>query len=172
VTAVARRLVGERTLDVSSDARGAVSVRLDGEDVSEAIRAPEMSMGASRVSAIAGVRVELLGLQRRAGQNGGVVLEGRDIGTVVFPDAEAKFFLTARPEVRARRRCAELEAKGQTVDYETTLAEVRTRDSQDSSRSVSPLRVAEDAILIDASDICIDAVVEQMAAHVGKQSAR
>jgi CMP/dCMP kinase len=168
VTELARTLVKGRRLEVSSDARGAVCVRLDGEDVSDAIRAPEMSMGASRVSAIASVRAELLDLQRRAGEKGGVVLEGRDIGTVVFPDAEVKFFLTAEPEVRARRRCEELEAKGQAVDYETTLAEVRKRDRQDSSRSVSPLRIADDAIVIDSSEVSIDGVVEQMAARVAE----
>jgi CMP/dCMP kinase len=172
VTAVARDLVRERRIEVSSDARGSVCVRLAAEDVSEAIRAPDMSMGASRVSAIAGVRAELLGLQRQAGENGGVVLEGRDIGTVVFPDAEVKFFLTAKPEVRARRRCEELEAKGQAVDYETTLAEVRKRDQQDSSRTVSPLRVADDAIVIDSSFAPIDDVVEQMAGRVAERLRR
>jgi cytidylate kinase len=172
VTRVARELVRERRIEVSSDARGAIVVRLGADDVSEAIRAPEMSMGASRVSAIAGVRAELLGLQRQAGENGGVVLEGRDIGTVVFPDAEVKFFLSAKPEVRARRRCEELEAKGQAVDYETTLSEVRQRDEQDSSRAASPLRVADDAIVIDSSEVPIDVVVEQMAAYVAKRFAR
>jgi cytidylate kinase len=172
VADVTRALVRKGALEISSDDTGAVRVRIGADDVSEAIRAPEMSMGASRVSAIAEVRAELLDLQRRAGQKGGLVLEGRDIGTVVYPDAEVKFFLTARPEVRARRRCEELEAKGGTVDYETTLAEVCRRDQQDSSRSVSPLRVADDAIVIDSSDVSIDAVVEQMAAHVAKRSVR
>jgi cytidylate kinase len=172
VTAVARRIVDERLLEVSSDANGAARVRLGADDVSEAIRAPQMSMGASRVSAIAGVRAALLNMQRRAGENGGIVLEGRDIGTVVFPDAEVKFFLTAKPEVRARRRREELAAKGQAVDYETTLAEVRKRDEQDSLRAVSPLKIADDAIVIDSSDVSIDTVVERMAALVAERSAR
>jgi CMP/dCMP kinase len=172
VTDVARGLVKGRRLKVSSDAAGAVCVLLDAEDVSEAIRGPEMSMGASRVSAISAVRAELLDMQRQAGEKGGVVLEGRDIGTVVFPDAEVKFFLTAKPEVRARRRCEELEAKGQAVDYETTLAEVCKRDQQDSSRAVSPLRVADDAIVIDSSDVSIDGIVDRMAARVAEWSRR
>jgi len=172
VTAVAHKLVQRRNIELSSDAHGTVRVSLGREDVSEAIRAPEMSMGASRVSAIAAVRAELLDLQRMAGEKGGVVVEGRDIGTVVFPDAEVKFFLTARPEVRARRRCDELAAKGQPVDYETTLAEVLRRDQQDSSRPVSPLRMAEDAVLVDSSDMSIDGVVEHMAAEVAKRFVR
>jgi cytidylate kinase len=137
-------------------------VTLDGEDVSEAIRTPEMSMGASTVSAHPGVRAALLEMQRAAGRDGGVVLEGRDIGTVVFPDAELKFFLTARPEVRAKRRTDELAAKGQIVSFEETLAEVRRRDAQDSGRAVAPLRQADDAELVETSAMTIDEAV----AHV------
>ena len=110
-----------------------------------------MGMGASTVSAHPAVRDALLDLQRQAGRGGGVVLEGRDVGTVVFPDAEVKFFLTARPEVRARRRFDELAAKGLTTTFEETLEDVRRRDEQDTSRAVAPLKQAADAMLIDGS---------------------
>src|SRR5262249_4829586 len=120
-------------------------VCLRGEDVSLAIRAPDMGLGASRVSAIPKVRAALLDMQRRAGEGGGVVMEGRDIGTVVLPDAEAKFFLTASPEVRAKRRFDELSAAGATVTLEDTLNDVIQRDRADTERPVAPLRRAEDA---------------------------
>jgi len=132
---------------------------IDGEDVSEAIRTPEMSDGASRVSALPAVRAALLELQRRLGSEGAVVVEGRDVGTVVFPSADAKFFLTASPDVRARRRTAELQAAGQTASEEKTLAEIRARDERDSSRATAPLKQAEDAVLVDSSDLSIDDVV-------------
>jgi cytidylate kinase len=143
-----------------------VRVRLVGEDVSEAIRAPDAGMGASAVSAHREVRDALLDMQRQAGCEGGVVLEGRDIGTVVFPDAEVKFFLTARPEVRARRRFDELLARGQSVTFDETLEEVRRRDAQDTERAVAPLKQAADAVLVDTSDLAIDEVVARMAARV------
>jgi cytidylate kinase len=154
---------GEVARDLAS--RGAIvltpekRVLLEKEDVSEAIRTPDISMGASTVSAHPPVRAGLLDMQRKAGENGGVVLEGRDIGTVVFPDAEVKFFLTARPEVRARRRVEELRAKGQTVDYEETLRAVVQRDEQDTTRAAAPLKRADDAELMDTSDMTIDEAV-------------
>jgi CMP/dCMP kinase len=143
-----------------------VRVELDGEDVSTDIRTPEMSLGASRVSAIPRVRAALLEMQRQAGEAGGVVLEGRDIGTVVFPDAEAKFFLTASPEERARRRFAELERKGASVTIEATLAEVIQRDKQDSERAIAPLKRADDAVLVDSSLQTIIDVVDTIVAEV------
>jgi len=144
---------------------------LSEEDVSEAIRTPDIGMGASTVSAHPGVRMALLDIQRQAGQDGGVVLEGRDIGTVVFPDAEVKIFLTARPEVRAKRRYEELVQKGNTpVTFEDTLAEVLTRDAQDEGRAVAPLKQAEGATLIDSSDLTIDEAVEAIAALVEKRA--
>src|SRR5712691_10282355 len=121
VSAVARRIVASRALELLPDKEKGVRVRLDGEDVSDAIRAGDMGMGASRVSAVPGVREALFQLQRIAGEQGGVVLEGRDIGTVVFPDAEVKFFLTASPEVRAKRRHDELVQRGEQVNYDDTL---------------------------------------------------
>jgi cytidylate kinase len=141
-------------------------VFIDGEDVSDAIRTPEMSDGASRVSALPEVRAALLDLQRRLGADGGVVVEGRDVGTVVFPSAEAKFFLTASAEERARRRTAELRAAGRPVDEAATLAEIRARDERDSSRAAAPLRQADDAVLVDSSDLTADEVVARLLAAV------
>jgi cytidylate kinase len=166
---VARRLVAEQTLQLvpasGSQPRG-VRVHLAGEDVSDAIRTPEIGLGASAVSVHPEVRDALLALQRQAGEDGGVVLEGRDIGTVVFPDAEAKFFLTARPEVRALRRFEELTAKGQAVTLPQTLVEVIARDRQDETRAVAPLRRAADAMEIDCSSRTVDDTVALIVAHV------
>jgi cytidylate kinase len=145
-------------------------VRLEGEDVSLLIRSPEMSQGASRVSAIPAVRAALLAMQRRAGEEGGVVLEGRDIGTVVLPDAEAKFFLTASPEVRARRRFDELTAGGKSVTFEETLADVIERDRADTERAVAPLRRADDARLVDSGGRAVDEVIEEMARVVEERA--
>jgi len=155
-----------------SPSPGGVRVCLRGDDVTEEIRTPEIALAASTVSAHAGVRAALLELQRAAGRTGGVVLEGRDIGTVVFPDAEVKFFLTARPEVRARRRFEELVAKGQTVTLEETLADVHRRDAQDTERAVAPLRQAEDAVLLDSSELNADQVVRAMVEAVRAVCAR
>jgi cytidylate kinase len=163
---LADALVARGALSFERDAERGVRVRLDGADVTDAIRMPDIGMGASTVSAVKAVRDALLELQRQAGRAGGVVLEGRDIGTVVFPDAEVKFFLTARPEVRAKRRYDELVAKGQTVTFEATLADVRQRDEQDTTRAVAPLKQAPDALLVDSSDFGIDETVARMVARV------
>ncbi len=164
---LADQLVAARALAFHRDAERGVRVELEGVDVSNAIRTPDMGMGASDVSAHKPVRDALLDLQRQAGEVGGVVLEGRDIGTVVFPDAEVKFFLTARAEVRARRRFDELRAKGDaSVTFEATLADVLRRDEQDSTRAVAPLKQAEGAVLVDSSERGIDDVVAQMATVV------
>jgi cytidylate kinase len=141
-------------------------VLLDGEDVSGSIRTLSIGQGASKVSAIPGVRDALLELQRRAGAEGGVVLEGRDIGTVVFPDAEAKFFLTASVEVRARRRYEELAQKGHAPPLEQVIEEVKERDHRDSSRPIAPLKQAADAVVIDSSNLSIDEVAERIVTHV------
>ena len=163
---LARTLVARRALVLEQDAKTGVRVRLDGDDVTDAIRAPDMGLGASTVSAHRDVRSALLEMQRQAGRDGGVVLEGRDIGTVVFPDADVKFFLTARPEVRARRRFDELVAKGSQVTLDETLADVLRRDRQDTTRPVAPLRQADDATAIDDSDITIDETVSRMVERV------
>ncbi len=158
VGALARRLM----IELGRRDDGTTRVMIGEQDRSDDIRSPEISMGASAVSRHAPVREALLGQQRRLGSAGGVVLEGRDIGTVVFPDAEVKVFLTARAEVRAQRRCDELRGKGEDVDYEATLAEVRLRDEQDSTRDVAPLRPADGAIVLDSSDLDLEAVVESL----------
>ena len=159
-------------IDIAFRLYGAVNhVTLNGQDVTTAIRTPEISDGASRVSALPEVRAALLGLQRRIGAAGGVVVEGRDVGTVVFPQAEAKFFLTASTDERARRRVAELAAAGKPVDADQTKAELVARDTRDSTRAAAPLRKADDAIEIDSSTLSPDAVVAKMADVVAARSA-
>jgi CMP/dCMP kinase len=137
-------------------------VLLDGEDVTSLIRTPEISMAASDVSAVPAVRRVLVRLQQELGHRHGGVLEGRDIGTKVFPETPHKFFLTARPEVRARRRTDELLAKGQAADFETVLAEAVARDEQDSTRQDSPLMYDRTYTVIDTSDLTIDEIVKRI----------
>jgi cytidylate kinase len=141
-------------------------VLLDGDDVSAAIRTPELSRGASIVSARPVVRAGLLELQRQLALAAptGAVLEGRDIGTVVFPDADLKIFLTASDETRARRRYEELVARGEAVTFETVLAAQRQRDRDDSGRAIAPLRAADDAVVLDSSSLSLDQVVERIVA--------
>jgi len=141
-------------------------VYLAGGDVTSAIRTPEISQGASQVSAHPEVRAALLELQRRLGAGGGVVVEGRDTGTVVFPAADAKFFLTASEAERARRRVAELAAAGTTVDYTETLRELQVRDQRDAGRDTAPMIAAPDAVLVDSSTQTIEDVVESLARRV------
>jgi CMP/dCMP kinase len=153
---------------------GGQRVLLGEEDVSALIRTPPMSLGASAVSARPVVRAGLLDLQRRlatAAGNQGAVLEGRDVGTVVFPDADAKFFLTASPEVRARRRHQELGARGDPSGFEQVLAEQRKRDQDDSQRAVAPLRPAADALVLDTSRLTLDEVVERLTREVAARLA-
>jgi cytidylate kinase len=133
-----------------------------GEDVSEAIRTPEISLLTSRISTKKAVREVLLHEQRRMGRAGNVVLEGRDIGSVVFPDADVKFFLSASPEERGRRRFLELQARGEKVTLEKTIAEVIARDAQDEQREHAPLRMAEDALSIDSDGISVEEVLGLM----------
>ena len=145
-------------------------VFLEGEDVTEAIRAPHISMGASTVSARPAVRQGLLALQRRLAGAGGAVLEGRDIGTVVCPEAAVKIFLDASAEERARRRFRELVDKGQKPVFEEVLAEQARRDLQDQSRAIAPLRPAEDALVLDSTKLPIGEVVEQILGAVRARS--
>ena len=160
-------------LEIAFRLEGAVNrVFADGAEVSVAIRTPEISDGASRVSALPEVRAALLGLQRRIGGQGGVVVEGRDIGTVVFPGAEAKFFLTASTDERARRRAAELRAAGKPADEASTRAEIIARDERDSTRAAAPLRRADDAVEIDSSALGPDEVVSKMAEIVLARAGR
>jgi CMP/dCMP kinase len=130
---------------------GGQRVFLDGEDVTGAIRTPEVAQAASKIAVIPGVRHVLVAEQRRAGHQGGVVMEGRDIGSVVFPDAEVKIFLTASPEVRAERRWREHRQKGDAIDLARTLEEIRERDRRDQERASSPLVRAADAVVVDST---------------------
>ena len=141
-------------------------VLLDGEDVTHLIRSPEISMAASHVSAIPAVRRILVKLQQELGHRSGGVLEGRDIGTKVFPGTPHKFFLTARPDVRAHRRYAELVAKGESPDFESVLADCVQRDEQDSTRADSPLTHDETYSIVDTSELTIAEVVGQIVQRV------
>ena len=132
---------------------GAQRVLLNGEDVSEAIRTPEISYYASKVSAVPEVRRFLLETQRNMAKNGNILMDGRDIGTVVLPDATVKIFLTASPEARAARRWKEYQEKGVNTPYEEVLADVKQRDYQDTHRAAAPLKQAEDAVLLDTSEL-------------------
>lgn len=146
------------------DARPLVVV--NGEDLTAQIRRPEVAEAASRVSTLEGVRRSLVAQQRRLGRAGDVVLDGRDIGSVVFPDAEVKFFVTAPFEVRLARRAAELAEQGNVVDRLWLAGEMATRDERDRTRAHSPLVQAEDAVLLDTGPLSIDEVVERMASMV------
>jgi CMP/dCMP kinase len=158
VAEVARR--AEITLSGDPDS---LQVRLDGRDVSREIRTEQISHTASVISTIPEVRRELVRRQRELGAAGrGVVLDGRDVGTVVFPSADVKFFLTARPEERAKRRYEEERAKDQDQSFEDTLADINARDRRDSTREDSPLHIAEDAVVIDTTGLSIEDVFHRM----------
>jgi cytidylate kinase len=148
---------------------GCCRVIANSEDVSEAIRSPEISMLTSAISARKVVRDHMQRLQRDMGHDGGVILEGRDIGTAVFPDAELKLFLTASAEERGLRRYKELKAKGQDVELEQTIAEVIQRDRQDEGREHAPLRRADDAVLIDSTGKSIEEVLVEMEGLVSRR---
>jgi CMP/dCMP kinase len=169
---LAEALVARDAVKLVSGVDGSVVVMLDGEDVSQAIRTQELGQGASKVSAQPRVRAALLELQRSAGRQGGVVLEGRDIGTVVFPDAEVKLFLTASVEERARRRFEQLRASGHAAVLSDVQSDVVERDRRDSARPIAPLVQAADATVIDSSALGIDEVVSLIVAHVRDVEAR
>ncbi len=137
-------------------------VFVDGVEVTEAIRSAEVTANVSRVAAIGAVREAMVAQQRRMGESGGVLMDGRDIGTVVFPNAQLKIFLTASVEERALRRYKELVAKGQDVDLAQLKEDIASRDKQDSERAISPLRQAEDALLLDTSDMNIEQVTTKI----------
>jgi cytidylate kinase len=162
-----------RELDLRFDFVGERNhVYLGGEDVTAAIRTPEISKGSSQVSAHPEVRGALLELQRRLGAGGGVVVEGRDTGTIVFPAAEAKFFLTASEEERTRRRVAELAQAGTVVDFDATLQEIRERDQRDASRDVAPMVPAADALVVDSSTQTLEQIVDFLATQVRVRATR
>jgi cytidylate kinase len=141
---------------------GGQRVVAQGTDVTEAIRSPRMSEGASIVSAYPEVREALVALQRRMGEGGGVIMEGRDIGTVVFPDAEVKIYLDASLDERARRRHKELRAKGEAITFEGVREALRERDHRDSTRAHSPLRAAPDAVVIDSTTLTVAQIVDEI----------
>lgn len=153
-------------IEVETDA-----IRLDGQDVSGLIRTPEASAAASRFAAVPAVRDALLGLQRRLGEKQNTVIDGRDIGTVVFPHAQVKIFLTAAAEERARRRLAEMESRGVKADFQTVLAGIVQRDKQDSERAVAPLKKAHDAVEVDTSNLDLPGAVDACFAVVRRHLA-
>ena len=158
-------LIAATEIDLQ-ETNGNLAVLLDGLDVAAEIRTPEVSQMASKVSALRIVRARMLELQREMGRRGSVVAEGRDIGTVVFPDAEVKIFLDASANERARRRYNELQSAGRAVDYEETLREIEERDKRDSERDLAPLRKAEDALMMDSSSATADEVAAKVLSHV------
>ena len=149
---------------------GVQNVYLNGENPGDKIRTPEMSMYASAVSAIGEVRSFLLDTQRDIAKKNSVIMDGRDIGTVILPDAEVKIFLTASPECRARRRYDELRAKGQDVTLEDVLREMNERDENDSNRKIAPAKAAADAVLLDNSDLDFDGTVDAVIAIVKEKT--
>ena len=149
---------------------GAQCVYLNGENPGDAIRTPEMSMYASLVSAIPAVRAFLLETQKDIARKNSVIMDGRDIGTVILPDADVKIFLTASAECRAMRRYKELTEKGQSVTYENVLAEMNQRDHQDSTREIAPAEAADDAVLLDNSDLDLEGTVEAVLELVRKKT--
>lgn len=141
---------------------------LDGEDVSEKIRANEVSMMSSDISSLKCVREKMVEMQREVAKRNDCILDGRDIGTVVLPDAIFKFYITATPTVRAERRYKELTEKGQKVDFEDLIEEINRRDYNDSHRKISPLKKADDAILIDTSEMTVKEVVDKLLSYITK----
>ena len=140
-------------IELCHDAEGLQRMILKGEDVTDAIRLPQISQYASVVSAYPGVRAFLLEMQRDFARKGSVIMDGRDIGTVVLPQADVKIFLTASPEARARRRCLELEQRGTPEPFDQVLSEIQQRDWDDSHRETAPLRQAEDAVVVDTTEL-------------------
>lgn len=141
---------------------------LDGEDVSDKIRANEVSMMSSDISSLKCVREKMVEMQREVAKRNDCILDGRDIGTVVLPDATFKFYITATPTVRAERRYKELTEKGQKVDFEDLIEEINRRDYNDSHRKISPLKKADDAILIDTSETTVKEVVDKLLSYITK----
>lgn len=155
-------------IDLDYDREGNQQVYLDGCDVSLDIRTPEVTGRVSTVAAISSVRVALVELQRKMAARGGVVMDGRDIGTCVLPDAHYKFFLTASVEERARRRFIEMQQKGFEVDYQNLVADIQKRDADDSTREMAPLKQASDAILIDSTSMTIAQVADTILDHCSR----
>ncbi|MBR5260864.1 MAG: (d)CMP kinase [Oscillospiraceae bacterium] len=164
-------MLPEVSIEIGYDENGTQSMFLDGENVSGFIRTPECSIYASDVSAIPAVRAYLLEMQRATARKNNVIMDGRDIGTVVLPDAGLKVFVTADVEERARRRCLELEQKGMPTPFDEVLRDMHYRDEQDSNRATAPLRQADDAILLDTTNLNFEQSVEALAALVRERFA-
>lgn len=156
------KLLSEITVDLTFNDKGEQIVLLDSEDVSGLIRTPEASMMASKISAVPSVRAYLLDLQRNMAKSHNVIMDGRDIGTVVLPDAKVKIFLTASPEARAQRRYKELCEKGMDVKYEDILNDVITRDYNDTHRETAPLKPAEGCVTVDTTELDFEQSVEKI----------
>ena len=155
-------LLDDMNIRMEYDAQGVQRMYLDGEDVSEAIREHHISGLASKVSAIPAVRAFLLDFQRKQAREHNVIMDGRDIGTVVLPNADVKIFLTASPEARAQRRTLELQQKGQQADFEGILRDIMERDEQDRNRPIAPLKQADDAILVDTTHLDLKGSLEAL----------
>ena len=163
------RYIDELTIGIEYDEEGTQHMIMNGMDVTADIRTQEISQKASLVSAHAVVREMLLDMQRDVAKQYNVIMDGRDIGTVVLPKANVKIFLTASPEVRAKRRTEELQAKGQKADYNKILQEIKQRDYQDTHREIAPLKLARDSIKLDTSELTIDEVIAEMKRIVGEK---
>ena len=166
------RYIDELTIGIEYDEDGLQHMIMNGMDVTDDIRTQEIGQKASLVSAHAIVREMLLDMQRDVAKEHNVIMDGRDIGTVVLPKATVKIFLTASPEVRAKRRTEELQAKGQKADYAKILKEIQQRDYQDTHREVAPLKLARDSIKVDTSDMDIDQVIAAIKEIVAKKVAQ
>ncbi|MBQ8910304.1 MAG: (d)CMP kinase [Oscillospiraceae bacterium] len=165
------RYIDELTVSIEYDEEGSQHMIMNGMDVTNDIRTQEISQKASLVSAHAVVRDVLLDMQRDVAKRHNVIMDGRDIGTVVLPKADVKIFLTADAEVRAKRRCDELLAKGQKAVYETVLKEIQQRDHQDTHRAIAPLKMARDSVKLDTSHLDIDGVIAEMKRIIGEKIA-
>jgi len=163
------RYIDELTVVIEYDEEGKQHMLMNGMDVTGEIRTQDISQKASLVSAHPVVREALLDMQREVARKYNVIMDGRDIGTVVLPKADVKIFLTASPEVRAKRRCDELNAKGQPSQYEQVLKEIQQRDYQDTHRPIAPLKMARDSVKLDTSDLDIDGVVAAMKKIIGEK---
>ena len=163
------RYIDELNINIEYDEDGLQHMIMNGMDVTADIRTQDISQKASLVSAHAIVREMLLDMQRDVARNYNVIMDGRDIGTVVLPKANVKIFLTASPEVRAKRRTEELQAKGQKANYDKILQEIKQRDYQDTHREIAPLKMARDSIKLDTSELTIDEVVAEMKRIVGEK---
>lgn len=167
-----RRYIDELTIHIRYDSEGVQHMIMNGMDVTDDIRTQEIGQKASIISAHPIIRELLLDMQRDLAKEHNVIMDGRDIGTVVLPNADVKIFLTAAPEVRARRRTQELLGKGEKADYEKILSEIRKRDDQDTHRAVAPLKMAGDAVKLDTSEMDIDAVIAAMKDIIAKKVAQ